>query len=429
VKVNLDPNPREEMVMKRSMAGAFGLAALVSLPAGAFAADIQFPSFMWGEANNAPILMELKARFEQENPGHKVVNSTVPIAVFWDKQFADTASGRPADIATLFDPDIRAYLEADLLEPLDEFYKAAGIDMSQLVPTASLARKDGKIYGVPMQINARALFLNTKLLQEAGVAPPATFEQFESAMKALRKADRQQFGFATVSKPGAANLLYIEIMPIVIGMGGGFFTAGAPSATAPETVAALRFIKGVYDQQLIPRGMDTPSYRQLFAQGKVGMYATGSFFAGVVQSGNKDTYASLGAVPLPFPSGKTMSLTAFLAVPKGAANKELAGKLLMRMLKDDIQAKTVEAGKTHPGMLGKIPASFSSENPWFKAFEDASKNAKSYAPEGVEQYGNEIVKLVAEHVEAMLFNGVSAEDTAQRLQKALTDFIATKKKT
>ena len=155
----------------------------------------------------------------------------------------------------------------------------------------------------------------------------------------MHKPDRQQFGFATVSKPGAANLLYIEIMPIVIGMGGGFFTDGHPSANSKGTLAALKFIKSIYDDQLIPRGMDTPSYRQLFAQGKVGMYATGSFFAGVVQSANKETYANLGSVPLPFPSGKTMSLTAFLAVPKAAKNKDLAAKLLMRMLKDDIQTE------------------------------------------------------------------------------------------
>jgi ABC-type glycerol-3-phosphate transport system substrate-binding protein len=158
------------------------------------------------------------------------------------------------------------------------------------------------------------------------------------------------------------------------------------------------------------------------------MYATGSFFAGVVQSANKDTFANLGSVPLPFPSGKTMSLTAFLAVPKGAQNKDLAAKLLMRMLKDDIQIKTVEAGKTHPGLLGKIPQSFQKENPWFAAFEEASKTAVSYAPDGAEQYGNEIVKIVAEHVEGMLFNNVSPEETSAKLQKALTDFMATKKK-
>jgi len=76
-----------------------------------------------------------------------------------------------------------------------------------------------------------------------------------------------------------------------------------------------------------------------------------------------------------------------------------------------------------------IPATFRPESLWFPAFEEAAKSAKSYAPEGVEQYGHEIIKIVAEHVEGMLFKNISAADTGTDLQKALTEFIATKRKT
>jgi ABC-type glycerol-3-phosphate transport system substrate-binding protein len=404
------------------------IALALFVTSTAYAADLAWPSFMWGEPNNAPVLKLLQEKFEQENPGNSVKAINVPIGVFWDKQFADVASGNAPDVVTLFDPDVRAYIEADLLEPLDGALAAAGIAADRLVPTQRLAQKGGKTYAVPMQINARALFLNERLLKEAGVAPPKNLDEMIAAIRKLRKPDAQQFGFATVSKPGAANLLYIEIMPIVAGFGGGFFKDGKPSANAPETLAALRFIKTLYDEQLIPRGMDTPTYRQMFVQGKVGMYATGSFFAGVVAAGDKTTFANLGAEPLPFPSGRSMSITAFLAVPKASKNKELAAKLLTRMLKDDMQVAIVTMGKTHPGRLGVIPASFVAENPWFKAFEQASLNAQSYAPEGAEQYGNEIVKIVAEHVESMLFQNVPPDSAANAMQKALTDFIASKKK-
>lgn len=402
-------------------------AALVVIAAGASAADITWPSFMWGEPNNAPVMTLLKEKFEQENPGNTVKSVTVPLAVFWDKQFADIASGNPSDIATLYDPDVRAYIEADLLEPLDSYLAAAGISIDKLVPTEKLAQKGGKTYAIPFQINARALFYNDKLFREAGLQPPKNVDEMMAAIRKLRKPDGQQFGYVTVSKPGAANLMYIEIMPIVVGFGGGFFKDGKPSANAPETVAALKFIKTLYDEQLIPRGMDTQTYRQLFVQGKVGMYATGGFFASVVANGDKETYANLRAEPLPLPSGRTMSITSFLGVPKTAKNKDLAAKLLMRLLKDDMQAAIVTMGKTYPGRIGMVPASFAQENPWFRAFEQASLTARSYAPDGAEQYGNEIVKIVAEHVEAMLFTGVSAEDTGANLQKALTAFMATKK--
>lgn len=414
--------------MLRCFFRSLGVATLMLIPVATFAADILWPSFMWGEPNNAPVMNLLKEKFEQENPGASVKSVTVPIGVFWDKQFADVASGNAPEIVTMYDPDVRAFIEADLLEPLDSYLAAAGIDQKTLVPTQRLAQKGGKTYAIPFQINARALFYNEAMFKEAGIAAPKNIEEMTAAIRKLRKPEAQQFGFATVSKPGAANLLYIEIMPIVAGFGGGFFKDGKPSGNSPQTIAALKFIKTLYDDQLIPRGMDTQTYRQLFVQGKVGMYATGAFFASVVNSGNKDTFANLRAIPLPMPSGSTISLTAFLGVPKASKNKDQAAKLLMRMLKDDMQAAIVNLGRTHPGRVGMIPASFMQENPWFKAFEQATLTAKSYAPEGAEQYGNEIVKLVAENVEAMLFSNVPPETAANNLQKALTDLMATKQK-
>jgi len=414
-------------VLRRlAVAATFLSSVALSVPAGA--ADITWPSHQWGEANNAPIMLELKKLFEQENPGNTVQNITVPQAVFFDKQFADISAGNPADVATMYDADIRAYIEANLLEPLDAYYAAAGIAIDKLIPTRTLAQKDGKIYGVPFQINARALFVNEKLLNEAGLQPPKSFEEFQAAIRKMRRPDKLQFGYATVSKPGNTAVAYIEMMPIVAGFGGGFFKDGKPNATAPETVAALRFIKSLHEEQLIPRGMEVNVYRQLFVEGKVGMYATGAFFAASVANGNKDTFAHLNAIPLPFPSGKTTAITVFLGVPKAAKNKDLAARLLMRMLKDDIQARIVTVGKTVPGRVGLIPASFAADNKWFKAFEEAALSAASYAPHGAEQYGAEIAKIVVEHVEGMLYSGVSVDETADRLQKALTTFIASKRK-
>ena len=77
--------------MKRNVARSLSFAVLLCMPTVLLAADILWPSFMWTEPNNAPVLMLLKEKFEQENPGNTVKNVTVPIAVFWDKQFADVA--------------------------------------------------------------------------------------------------------------------------------------------------------------------------------------------------------------------------------------------------------------------------------------------------------------------------------------------------
>jgi ABC-type glycerol-3-phosphate transport system substrate-binding protein len=165
----------------------------------------------------------------------------------------------------------------------------------------------------------------------------------------------------------------------------------------------------------------------MFAQGKIAMYASGAFMAGVVAKANPQVYENLRAMPLPFPGDQTISVTVFLGIPKGAKNKDLAGKVLVRLLKDDMQVKIAEIGKAHPGRKGLLPPSFFDQNPWFKAFERATLTARSYAPEGVEQYGSEVIKMIAEHVEEMLFNNVSAEETASHLQTALESFVASKK--
>jgi ABC-type glycerol-3-phosphate transport system substrate-binding protein len=408
-----------------------GLAAAVltaTLSSVAVAADISWPSFQWSEPNNAPVMKALKDRFEKENPGTRIKDIVVPPTIFWDKQLADTAAGNPADVLTLYDPEIRQYIEEDVLEPLDKYYAEAGIDIANLVPTARLAQTNGKIYGVPFQVGARALFYNDSLLRNAHILPPTNVDELMNAIRMLRKPEAQQFGFMTVSKPGNHSASYIEVNAIVVGFGGGFFRGGKPTANAPETIAAMRFIKTLYDDQLIPRGMDPAAYRQLFIQGKVAMYATGSFIAGAVAAGNKDTYENLRAVPLPLPGKTTMAVTVFLGVPKASKNKDLAARFILRMLKDDIRYLIVTVGKTYPGRVGMVPANFVSENPWFTAVEASALTAKTYAPEGAEQYGAEIIKIVGNYVEEMLFRGTSAEDACNQLQKALEEFMAEKKK-
>ncbi len=407
----------------------FVLVALL-LSAGAALAgaptEIVYPSFMWGEQWNAMFLNELKQGFEKENPGVVVNGINVPISAFWDKQYADVTAGNPPDILTLFDPDIVAYMDADLLEPLNPYLEKVGFSADSFVPAAKLAMRGNTILGVPMQVNSRALLYNEGVLKQAKLDVPKTTDEFYRALQSLRDPAKQQFGFAAFSKPGAANLVYIEISPVTIGMGGGFFANGKPRVTDPEMVGALKFYKKIYDEGLIPRGVDTSVYRQMFIQGKIGMYASGGFMVGGVEAGNPETFKQIRTADIPFKQGRSFTLSSFLAIPKRAAHKEQAAKLLMTMLQDRWQHRVVEIIKAYPARKGMVPDKFKADNPWFAAFERAALTSKSYAPEGAERYGPEIMKIIATHMEDMLFKGVEAEQMAKELQAELDKFIASK---
>lgn len=415
------------MEVKKNFIAVCFAAGVSAASVHAFADEIVFPSFFWGNEWNNLYLSELKDAFEATHPGVTVEGINIPFAAFWDKQYADVTAGTPPDIVTLFDPEIRGYIEAGLLEPLDLYLEAAGYSLDDFQATAVLAEEDGHIYAVPNQLNPRALFYNKALLAEVGLEPPTDVDEFLAAVEALREPETQQFGFATASKPGNPSLMYIETTPIFVGFNGGFFNDGAPNVTSPAMIEALTLYKRLYDDRLIPRGVDTSTYREMFAQGKVAMYASGAFIAGAVELANQEIFEDLAAVPLPFPAGESMSITVFLAIPKGAPNKDAAAEFLMTMLEDQWQQRLVEIVKAYPARKGFVTDQFLAENPWFQAFETAARTASSYAPEGVEQYGPEIMKIIADHLENMLFNDVVPEKVAEELQVELEQFITAKK--
>src|SRR5215510_13572524 len=91
-------DPREK-AMRYLAKSVLAAAAVVVWSVPGKTAELSWPSFMWGEPNNKPFLTELKKTFETENPGHTIKDITIPIAAFWDKQFADVSSGNPGDAA------------------------------------------------------------------------------------------------------------------------------------------------------------------------------------------------------------------------------------------------------------------------------------------------------------------------------------------
>jgi ABC-type glycerol-3-phosphate transport system substrate-binding protein len=400
---------------------AVTLAAHIPTPA---AGEIVYPSFHYSEQPEGDFLRAVIAAFERAHPGSRVKQVAVPYSAFWDKQLSDIQAGMPPDVATMYDPEIRSYIEAGALEPLNAYIAAAGFKLEDFVPATRLAMQDGQLYALPWTINPRALFYNKQLFAEAGLQPPTNLEEFMRAARALTKPERQQFGFAIAAKPGSAWLTYLESAPLIVGIAGGLFHDGTPRVSDPAVVTALRTYKELYDERLVPRGVETAAYREMLGRGQIAMYAGGSFIASTVKAVSAETYGNLGAVPLPFPTGKSVAVTVFLGIPKGANNKDGAAALLMTLLQDKYQHQIVEQLASFPARAGMVRPEFLRQNPWFAAFAEAAKSATSYAPEGAEQHGQEIIKIVATNLERLLFNGATPEQTAQALQAELETLLA-----
>jgi multiple sugar transport system substrate-binding protein len=93
------------------------------------------------------------------------------------------------------------YAPKNVLSPINEYLTRDGIDPAGFYEQAIRELSFGdNVYGLPLTVDARAIFYNKTLLEEAGVEPPTTWEELRTAAIALTKRDESgklvQSGFA-----------------------------------------------------------------------------------------------------------------------------------------------------------------------------------------------------------------------------------------
>ncbi|MER9274078.1 sugar ABC transporter substrate-binding protein [Mesorhizobium sp. M0643] len=390
------------------------------------AVEVALPTWWWGESAPIALLKKATAEFEKDNPGDTIKPIKLPYEGFLDRQYSEVRAGSPADFVTLFSLDMAAYLKADLLEPLDKYVAAAGVSLDQLNSSRKYAMKDGHIYGITLGFNPRALMINGQMLRDAGVSIPTNVDELLDAARKLRNPAKQEFGFYSLSTPATSQETYILTAGIIYGFGGAWFKEGKPTANSAETIAALKFIKQLYDEHLVPRVKETTA-EQMFIDGKIAIFEVGPYLAGLAAEQNETTYKNIETATVPFPGKRTVVNPFFIAVPKAAKNKDAAGRFITTLLKPEMQKSFVEIVKTLPAVEGSIPEDFLEKNPWFQAYIEAGKQAVSAAPEGMEDYAPEIFNIIAPAIEEIIFNNEDVEQTAMQLQSELEKFVTAKK--
>ena len=129
--------------MKRILMATL-LIALVMAPIGIASGankQIQFPSWMWGEAGTGDWFKDGVALYESQNPGVKVAPALVPAGQYEEKLLIDMAGGGAPDLAPVFTNMMPKLMRMGLLEPLDD-YLASSEHLSPLVEVADILKVD-----------------------------------------------------------------------------------------------------------------------------------------------------------------------------------------------------------------------------------------------------------------------------------------------
>ncbi len=310
----------------------------------------------WDYESSADVQAIVKG-FEKENPGVKI-NPVDLGSADYTTMLTTQLSGGSSDIDIINVKDIAGYVrmvEAGYLEPLDDFIKEQGIDVSKYGGIPEQTMVDGKQYTLPWVRSYYVLFYNKDLFDQANIEYPSNDMTLQEYDELARKLTNDKAGKDKVY--GTHNHVWRNCIT-------GF------SALSEENSCLdgqYEFMKPYYEMALKQQEdgicMDYSSlktsqthYSGVFQNNQCAMLPMGSWFAaqmmGKVQAGESEC-KNWGIATLPHPegveAGTTFGSGSFVSVNAASEKKDLALKYVQYATGEQGAMLTAEQGFL-PGM-------------------------------------------------------------------------------
>ena len=309
------------------------------------------------------------------------------------------------------------YAPKNVLHPIDEYMERDGIRREDFYEESlkELTYND-KLYGLPLTVDARALFYNKKLLEEAGVEPPTNWDELAEAAKKLTRwnGDRLEVAGFSLGDPGLFNM-YLQQA------GGQMITEdGKTSFNNEKGLAVLQFWDRLLNQDRVYKiGFEQGlgEGQDAFVTGKMAMHYSGPWMLSTYQKYGKDL--EFGVVPPPAgPNGDRGSVMGGfgLVIPEGSKHKEEAWEFIRWWLADKDNALLwAKTSLNIPGYKPALEDPFFAEDPFWKPFLDTLEFAK-IRPRHPGYSVMEIDALIP-NLQLFLQGEISAEEALKRAQE------------
>ncbi|SDU86982.1 carbohydrate ABC transporter substrate-binding protein, CUT1 family [Microlunatus sagamiharensis] len=242
----------------------------------------------------------LYAKFKTEHPNITVEFQDVPAEESEKKLTTQVAGGNPPDAAYLDASNIATFAPRKALVDLESYMARSETSKpDDYVPAfRAQATVDGKMYGLPFDGESTGLYYRKDLFEAAGITePPKTWDEFTAAAQKLTDPAKKQYGFQ-VFAPEAEYYFY----PWLWQNGGELLSADEKTFLMNNDAgkAAADYYVGLAKYSS-PDYLNSNSYdaRIGFAQGQIGMYMAGSWFAGTLNDEFPKIEDKWATAPLP----------------------------------------------------------------------------------------------------------------------------------
>jgi multiple sugar transport system substrate-binding protein len=274
-----------------------------------------------GNPAEQKLLKQTLEDFEAKHPNIDVKHEVIADQ-YMDVMKTRLIGGKGPDVFYLDAFEAPGLIETGTVEPLDEYVKE-DFDVEDFEkPLLEAFQVKGKTYGFPKDYSTLALFYNKKLLQEAGVEVPKTWDELREASKKLTKNGVYGFGVS----PELARSLYIAESN-----GGDVVKDNKANFASTEVIKALQ---PIVDQHNIdktsvePKEVGATWGGEMFGQGKAAMVIEGNWAIPFLA----DTFPNTeyGTAEVPTVNGKkgTMAFTVGYVMNSASKKKEAAWELI-----------------------------------------------------------------------------------------------------
>lgn len=326
---------------------------------------IKFASWVGESA----MMQSLVDEFQRLHPNITIDLESVPAEEISDKLLTQVAGGTAPDVAYLDSSAVGMFASRNALVDLDPYIATSNAVKADDYVTAfrDSASYEGKMYGLPFDGESTGLFYRTDLFEAAGIAgPPTNWQEFEEAAKKLTNVEEKRYGFILFA-PEAAYYWY----PWLWQTGGRLLSEDGKQIMFNNEDGKRAAEYYVRLREYSPEDfLNSNSYdgRVAFANGTVGMYVAGAWFAGTLRSEFPDIDGKWAAVPLP--QDKQCATTVAgdtLVIFANSKNKDAAWKWIEFLSAPQVMALWNIGTPASPGSL--LPPRISLiEDP--KAFEN-----------------------------------------------------------
>lgn len=392
-------------------------------------------------------MQKVKAEYEAANEGMTV--ELIPIEAQEADYFAKLAlmNRSPATAPDVMYEDtfmVKTDVEAGYLAPLDD-YVADWADWEQFPDNARQAGlgDDGKVYGIPMGTDTRALWYNQDILKAAGVQvpwEPKTWDDIIAAAEAVKAHDPAIRPFNIYSGKAMSEGASMQgFQMLLTGTEDDLFNTDEQKWVTGSQgfIDSLKFVGDIYQgglgptpQEALDKNVGTNINTDWIPSGQLAMSLDGSWVSGTwLESGSKpwpEWSDVMQVTPMPTQDGQDPGVTSMsggwtLAMGAGTKNPDAAWDFISLALNQENALSYDVAASQVPVRTDVAEApEYTDANPTFGFFADLVP-ATNFRPANSDY--SQVSAAITVAMEAVMTGQQTPEEAAAAYDKAVIGIV------